>query len=69
MAFLVYKFYKAGNLGTMMFPVIVYITALSLVVFFSFNSAMRTGDTASYLAAAGQFYSTYLMPYSDGRNL
>lgn len=53
MAFLVYKFYKAGKLGTMMLPVIVYITALSLVVFFTLNNALRSGDTASYLAAAG----------------
>jgi uncharacterized membrane protein YhhN len=53
MAFLVYKFYKAGNLGKMMLPVIVYITALSLVVFFTLNNALRSGDTVSYLAAAG----------------
>lgn len=53
MAFLVYKFYKAGNLGAMMFPVIGYITALSLVVFFSLNGAFQNGDTSSYLIACG----------------
>jgi uncharacterized membrane protein YhhN len=53
MAFLVYKFYKAGKLGTMMIPVIVYITALSLIVFFSVNGAFRNGDTVSYLRMCG----------------
>jgi len=53
MAFLVYKFYKAGNLGTMMLPVIGYITALSLIVFFSLNRALRFDDAASYLMAGG----------------
>lgn len=53
MGFLVYRFHKAGNLGTMMFPVIGYITALSLVVYFSVNGAVRYGDTASYMKAGG----------------
>jgi uncharacterized membrane protein YhhN len=53
LVFLVYKFYKAGKLGTMMIPVIVYVTALSLVVFFAVNGAFRNGDSIAYLRAGG----------------
>jgi len=53
MGLLVYKFYKGGRLGSMMVPVIVYITALSLVVFFAINGALRNGTTSSYLIMSG----------------
>lgn len=44
MVFLIYKFYKSGNLGSMLAPVIVYVAALSLIVFFSANGYMRNHD-------------------------
>ena len=44
MVFLIYKFYKSGNLGSMLVPVIIYVTALSLIVFFSVNGYMRNHD-------------------------
>jgi uncharacterized membrane protein YhhN len=53
MIFLVYKFYKAGRLGSMLVPVIVYVTTLSLVVFFAVNGALRNGTTSSQLIMSG----------------
>jgi uncharacterized membrane protein YhhN len=53
MVFLVYRFYKAGNLGKMMIPVIVYVTALSLIVFFSVNGAVRNSSTVMILRMCG----------------
>ena len=53
MAFLVWKFRSGGKLGNMMLPVIVYITALSLIVFFSVNGYMRSGDTSHALMMYG----------------
>jgi uncharacterized membrane protein YhhN len=44
MVFLIYKFHKSGNLGKMLLPVIVYVSALSLIVFFSVNGYMRIHD-------------------------
>lgn len=46
MIFLIYKFYKSGNLGKMLAPVIIYVTALSLIVFFSVNGYIRNNDTS-----------------------
>ncbi len=46
MIFLIYKFHKSGNLGKMLLPVIVYVTALSLIVFFSINGYMRNHDVS-----------------------
>ncbi len=53
MAFLVYKFHKAGNLGTMMAPVIIYVTTLSLTVFFSLNGVLQNGNQVTLLRAGG----------------
>lgn len=46
MFFLIYKFYASGKLGSMLVPVIVYVTALSLIVFFSVNGYIRNQDTS-----------------------
>lgn len=46
MIFLIYRFNKSGNLGKMLLPVIVYVFALSLIVFFSVNGYMRNHDTS-----------------------
>jgi len=48
-----YRFYKAGKLGSMMFPVIIYMTALSLVVYFSANGAARDGSAMHYMRMSG----------------
>jgi len=53
MIFLVIRFHRGGKLGKMMAPVIVYITALSCIVFFSFNGFLRGGDTVHLLTAGG----------------
>ncbi len=53
MIFLIYKFKKSGNLGKMALPVAVYITALSLIVYFSVNGFMRTGDASHALIMSG----------------
>lgn len=53
MGFQIYSYYKAGNLGSMMFPVLGYMTALSLVVYFSVNGAARDGSTMTLLRAGG----------------
>lgn len=53
MVFLMYSFYKAGKLGKMMIPVIVYMTALSLVVYFAINGAARDGGAMSLLRMSG----------------
>lgn len=46
MAYLVYRFKKGGNLGKMILPVVIYVTALSLIVFFSVNGYLRSGDSS-----------------------
>jgi uncharacterized membrane protein YhhN len=53
MAFLIYRFYKAGRLGNMIIPVATYMTALSLVVYFSINGAFREDSTMNYLRMSG----------------
>ncbi len=53
MIFLVLKFKQGGKLGNMMIPVIVYITALSLIVFFSVNGYLREPTTSHALCMAG----------------
>ena len=61
MALLVYKFRKAGKMGNLMIPVIVYITTLSLVVFFSLNGALRYDSSSAYL----RFFGAFLFYISD----
>lgn len=53
MVFLIYKFYKSGNLGKMLIPVFIYITALSLIVFFSVNGFMRNHDVSNAMMMWG----------------
>lgn len=53
MIFLVWKFKKGGKLGKMMLPVIVYVTALSLIVYFSINGYIRNGGTSLALMMCG----------------
>ena len=53
MAYLIYRFYKGGKLGSRLIPVIVYMTALSLVVYFSVNGAFREDSAMNYLRMSG----------------
>jgi len=53
MIFLIYKFHKSGNLGKMLLPVIIYVTALSLIVFFSVNGYIRNHDIPHALMMCG----------------
>ena len=53
MAFLMFRFKKSGNLGSMTLPVAVYIIALSLIVFFSVNGYIRNHDASHALAMWG----------------
>lgn len=53
MIFLVYRFHKSGNLGKMLLPVIVYVFALSLIVFFSVNGYIRNHDTSHAMIMCG----------------
>lgn len=53
MVFLIYKFRKSGNMGKMLVPVIVYVTALSLIVFFSVNGYMRNHDISHAMMMLG----------------
>lgn len=50
---LIYLFHKEGKLGKMLLPVIVYVSALSLIVFFSVHKAIGSDGTAYYLRATG----------------
>ncbi len=50
---LVFTFHKKGALGELLVPVVVYVTALSLIVFFSVNSYVNSGGTSNLLRAAG----------------
>ena len=51
--FFVYRYYRAGKLGKMLVPVIVYVTALSLVVYFSVNGALRDWNWSTALRMCG----------------
>ncbi len=53
MIFLLVMFHRGGKLGDMLVPVIVYILALSLIVFFSVNGVVNYGGTAHILAMCG----------------
>jgi len=53
MVYLIYRFYKSGKLGNMLLPVIIYVTALSLIVFFSVNGYMRNSNTSHALMMWG----------------
>lgn len=51
--FLVKRFRGEGNIGELTVPVIIYITVLSLTVFFSFNAAVLSPTRTNILRAAG----------------
>ena len=53
MVFLVIMFHRGGNLGKMVIPVIVYIVALSLIVYFTVNSTIRETTTVNILRMTG----------------
>jgi len=53
MIFLVIMFYRGGRLGKMVVPVVVYILALSLIVFFTVNSVIRGMSTPALFAMCG----------------
>ncbi|HOP62802.1 MAG TPA: lysoplasmalogenase [Spirochaetota bacterium] len=53
MVYLIYRFYKSGKLGNMLLPVIIYVTALSLIVYFSVNGYIRNGGTSHALMMWG----------------
>lgn len=53
MIFLVIMFHRGGTLGKMVVPVIVYILALSLIVFFTVNGTINYGGTAHILTMCG----------------